>query len=118
LFRGEASVKTQFQTLEAVAKQRTAEANGTDVNLQAWAPDTLEEINENTPVLMREAYDYYRTPRVQHPNSPNRFRFTSVDKIKSFSASSQIGTYLTQPMLLIVGTEADTRVYSRIAPDC
>ncbi|CAI8839646.1 hypothetical protein CN890_02150 [Priestia megaterium] len=112
MFRGEASVETQLQTLEAVAKQRTAEANGTEVNLQTWAPDTLEEIDENTPVLMREAYDYYRTARAQHPNSTNRFKFTSVDKIMSFSASSQISIYLTQPMLLIVGTEADTRGYS------
>ncbi|MBG9587127.1 alpha/beta hydrolase [Cytobacillus firmus] len=112
MFRGEASVETQLQTLEAVANQRTAEANGTEVNLQTWAPDSQEDIDENTPMLMREAYDYYRTPRAQHPNSPNRFRFTSVDKILSFSASAQIGTYLTQPMLLIVGTEADTRGYS------
>ncbi|WP_339321774.1 alpha/beta hydrolase [Paenibacillus sp. FSL W8-0194] len=112
MFRDEASVETQLQTLEAVANQRTAEANGTEVNLQTWAPDSQEDIDENTPVLMREAYDYYRTPRAQHPNSPNRFRFTSVDKILSFSASAQIGTYLTQPMLLIVGTEADTRGYS------
>ncbi|WP_429582318.1 alpha/beta hydrolase [Priestia megaterium] len=112
MFRGEASVETQLQTLEAVAKQRTAEANGTEVNLQTWVPDTLEEIDENTPVLMREAYDYYRTARAQHPNSTNRFKFTSVDKIMSFSASSQISIYLTQPMLLIVGTEADTRGYS------
>jgi fermentation-respiration switch protein FrsA (DUF1100 family) len=100
------------QTLEAVAKQRTAEANGTEAHLLTWAPGTLEEIDENTPVLMHEAYDYYRTPRAQHPNSPNRFLFTSVDKLMAFSASSQISTYLTQPMLLIVGTEADTRGYS------
>ncbi|RBN37579.1 hypothetical protein DMN50_29760, partial [Priestia megaterium] len=52
------------------------------------------------------------TARAQHPNSTNRFKFTSVDKIMSFSASSQISIYLTQPMLLIVGTEADTRGYS------
>lgn len=112
MFRGEVSVETQLQTLEAVAKQRTAEANGTEMNQITWAPDALEEINEDTPVLLREAYDYYRTPRVQHPNSTNRFQFTSMDKLMSFSASSQISTYLTQTMLLIVGTEADTRAYS------
>lgn len=112
MFRGEGSIETQLQTLEAVAKQRTAEANGTEAHLLTWAPDTLEEIDESTPVLMREAYDYYRTPRAQHRNSPNRFLFTSVDKLMAFSAPSQISTYLTQPMLLIAGTEADTRAYS------
>ncbi|MCK0472813.1 alpha/beta hydrolase [Halalkalibacter sp. APA_J-10(15)] len=112
MFRGEGNIETQFQTLEAVAKQRTAEANGAEVHFLTYAPDTLEEIDENTPVLMREAYDYYRTPRAQHPNSPNRFRFTSVDKLMAFSAIGQISTYLTQPMLLIVATEAETHAYS------
>ncbi|MDP9726464.1 fermentation-respiration switch protein FrsA (DUF1100 family) [Priestia aryabhattai] len=112
MFRGEASVETQLQTLEAVAKQRTAEVNGAEAHFLTYAPDTLEEMDENTPVLMREAYDYYRTPRAQHPNSPNRFLFKSVDKLMAFSATTQISDYLTQPMLLIAGTEADTRGYS------
>ncbi|MFS0907111.1 alpha/beta hydrolase [Priestia aryabhattai] len=112
MFRGEASVETQLQTLEAVAKQRTAEVNGAEAHFLTYAPDTLEEMDENTPVLMREAYDYYRTPRAQHPNSPNRFLFTSVDKLMAFSATTQISDYLTQPMLMIAGTEADTCAYS------
>ncbi|WP_455931082.1 alpha/beta hydrolase [Priestia aryabhattai] len=112
MFRGEGSIETQLQTLEAVAKQRTAEVNGAEAHFLTYAPDTLEEIDENTPVLMREAYDYYRTPRAQHPNSPNRFLFKSVDKLMAFSATTQISDYLTQPMLLIAGTEADTRGYS------
>lgn len=112
MYRNQGDVATQLQTLEAAAEQRTVEAKGTEAMLLTWAPDTLEEINENTPVLMREAYDYYRTPRCQHPNSPNRFLFRSVDKIMAFSATSNMSNYLTQPMLLIVGTEADTRNYS------
>jgi len=112
MFRGEGSIEAQLQTLEAVAKQRTAEVNGAEAHFLTYAPDTLEEMDENTPVLMREAYDYYRTPRAQHPNSPNRFLFTSVDKLMAFSATTQISDYLTQPMLLIAGTEADTRGYS------
>ncbi|GAB1810712.1 alpha/beta hydrolase [Priestia megaterium] len=112
MFRGEGSIETQLQTLEAVAKQRTAEVNGAEAHFLTYAPDTLEEMDENTPVLMREAYDYYRTPRAQHPNSPNRFLFKSVDKLMAFSATTQISDYLTQPMLLIAGTEADTRSYS------
>lgn len=112
LFRGDGSATTQLQTLEAVAKQRTAEAIGTEAMYLTYAPDSLAEINETTPVLYREAYDYYRTPRAQHPNSTNRFLFSSVDKIMAFSATNQISTYLTQPLLLIAGTEADTRSHS------
>lgn len=29
-------------------------------------------------VTMREAHEYYRTPRAQHPNSPNKVMFTSL----------------------------------------
>ncbi|WP_310232830.1 alpha/beta hydrolase [Brevibacillus nitrificans] len=111
MFRGE-DAAANLQTLEAVAKQRTAEAKGAEAMFLNWAPNCAEEINENTAVLMREAYDYYRTPRAQHPNSTNRFLFSSLDKLMAFSASSQIGTYLTQPLLLVVGSEADTRSYS------
>lgn len=111
MFRGE-DAAANLQTLDAVAKQRTAEARGAEAMYLNWAPNCAEEINENTAVLMREAYDYYRTPRALHPNSTNRFLFSSLDKLMAFSASSQISSYLTQPLLLVVGSEADTRSYS------
>ncbi|MGF9909295.1 alpha/beta hydrolase [Brevibacillus porteri] len=111
MFRGEDPAAT-LPTLEAVAKQRTAEAMGKESMFLNWAPHSLEEINENTSVLMREAYDYYRTSRAQHPHSTNQFLFKSLDKIMAFQATTHISTYLTQPLLLIVGTEADTRSYS------
>ncbi|MED1644465.1 alpha/beta hydrolase [Brevibacillus agri] len=111
MFRGEDSAAA-LQTLEAVAKQRTAEAKGTDSLFLNWAPNTLEESRQAPSVLMREAYDYYRTPRAQHPNSTNRFLFRSLDKVMAFSATTLISTFLTQPLLLIAGSEADTRSYS------
>ncbi|MFL0374730.1 alpha/beta hydrolase [Paenibacillus amylolyticus] len=115
MFRGEntgGTVSTQLQTLEAVAKQRTAEANGAEAMFLTYVPDSPEEFDENTPALMREGYEYYRTPRAQHPNSTNRFLFRSVDRIMAFSALSQLSTYLTQPLLMIAGTEANTRGFS------
>ncbi|MGF9819224.1 alpha/beta hydrolase [Brevibacillus agri] len=111
MFRGEDSAAA-LQTLEAVAKQRTAEAKGTDSLFLNWAPNTLEESRQAPSVLMREAYDYYRTPRAQHPNSTNRFLFRSLDKVMAFSATTLISIFLTQPLLLIAGSEADTRSYS------
>ncbi len=111
MFRGEDSAAA-LQTLEAVAKQRTAEAKGTDSLFLNWASNTLEESRQAPSVLMREAYDYYRTPRAQHPNSTNRFLFRSLDKVMAFSATTLISTFLTQPLLLIAGSEADTHSYS------
>lgn len=102
----------QIGTLEMVANQRTAEARGADPLYAPFVPETLEEINENTPDLLREGYDYYRTPRGQHPNAKGRFLLTSMDKMFAFSAFDQIPELLTQPMLLIAGSRADTKVFS------
>jgi fermentation-respiration switch protein FrsA (DUF1100 family) len=64
---------------------------------------------------MREAHEYYRTPRAQHPNSTNQMLFTSNDRIMAFDAFSQLGTLLTQPALFIVGTKAGSRWQSELA---
>ncbi|WP_105971151.1 alpha/beta hydrolase [Streptomyces geranii] len=105
-------VAEQIKSLEMVAAQRTAEANGAEHAYAPFVPETLEEINENTPDLLREGYDYYRTPRGQHPNSKGRFLLTSMDRMFAFSAFDQIPQLLTQPMLLIAGSKADTKVFS------
>ena len=105
-------VAEQIGTLEMVAQQRTAEARGAEPLYAPFVPETLDEINENTPDLLREGYDYYRTPRGQHPNSKGRFLLTSMDKMFAFSAFDQIPELLTQPMLLIAGSKADTKVFS------
>jgi fermentation-respiration switch protein FrsA (DUF1100 family) len=105
-------VSEQIRTLELVAQQRTAEARGAAPAYAPFVPETLEEIDDNTPDLLREGYDYYRTPRGQHPNSKGRFLLTSMDKMYAFSAFDQIPELLTQPLLLIAGSKADTKVFS------
>lgn len=99
-------------TLQAAAAQRTAEARGAQPVFAPFTPERLEDIDDNTPVMLREAYDYYRTPRGQHPNAKGRFLLTSLDKMLAFSAFNLIPSLLTQPLLLIAGSKADTKVYS------
>jgi fermentation-respiration switch protein FrsA (DUF1100 family) len=101
-----------IQTLEAAATQRTAQARGADPVYAPFVPERLEDINENTPTMLREGYDYYRTARGQHPNSKGRFLLTSLDKMLAFSTFQLIPTLLTQPMLLVAGSIADTKVFS------
>lgn len=114
LFRAQGK-EASLATIQAANVQRTAEANGAELQYIPWVPNSLEEIDENTTTLMREAYDYYRTPRAQHPNSTNRFLFRSVEKILTFSAFSNLDTLLTQPLLIIAGAEADTLMFSEEA---
>lgn len=99
-------------TLQAAAAQRTAEARGAQPAYAPFTPERFEDIDDNTPVMLREAYDYYRTPRGQHPNAKGRFLLTSLDKMLAFSAFNLIPSLLTQPLLLIAGSKADTKVYS------
>ncbi|MCO7262344.1 alpha/beta hydrolase [Dickeya zeae] len=106
------SPENQIVMLEAAAAQRTAEANGAAPVYLPFVPEKLEDINENTPMMLREGYDYYRTPRGQHPNAKGSFLMTSLDKMLAFSTFSLIPTLLTQPLLLIAGNEADTKIYS------
>jgi fermentation-respiration switch protein FrsA (DUF1100 family) len=105
----------QIKTLEAAAAQRTAEARGGKPAYAPFVPESLEDINENTPTMLREGYDYYRTPRGQHPNSKGRFLLTSLDKMLAFSTFEQIPNLLTQPLLLIAGSNADTKIFSEQA---
>lgn len=107
-----ATSESKQATLKAVADQRTAEAKGAEPMYVPWAPCSPEEINENTPVLFSEAYDYYRTPRAQHPNSPNKMLFVSIDRLMAFSAFGLINELLHKPLLLIAGSKADTLYYS------
>jgi fermentation-respiration switch protein FrsA (DUF1100 family) len=104
-----------IKSLEFVAHQRAAEANGTQPIYVPFVPEKFEDINEHTPVMLREGYDYYRTPRGQHPNSKGRFLFTSLDKMTSFSVFDYLGDFLTQPLLLIAGSKADTKFFSEQA---
>lgn len=102
----------QIKSLEAAAAQRTAEANGAARVYVPFVPERLEDIDNNTPTMLREGYDYYRTHRGQHPNAKGRFLLTSIDKMMGFSTFPLIPTLLTQPLLLIAGSKADTKPYS------
>ena len=104
-----------IKSLEMVAYQRTAQANGAELMYVPFVPEKFEDINERTPDMLREGYDYYRTPRGQHPNSKGRFLFTSIDKMTAFSVFDYLGDFLTQPLLLIAGSKADTRIFSEQA---
>lgn len=109
---GKVTLEQQLETMQAVAKQRTAEANGAEPKYEAYVPNVVDE---TTVRDMVEAHEYYRTPRGQHPNSKNLILVRSYDKILSYSAFSQIDNYLTQPLLMIAGSEAGSRWQSEKA---
>lgn len=104
-----------INSLEFVRHQRTAEANGAEPMYVPFVPEKFEDINEQTPAMLREGYEYYRTSRGQHPNSKGRFLFTSLDKMTTFSVFDYLSDFLTQPLLIIAGSKADTKFWSEQA---
>jgi len=112
MFGHPVSALEMIRTLEAAAAQRTAQARGVAPVYAPFVPERLEDIDEHTPTMLREGYDYYRTPRGQHPNAKGRFLMTSLDKMYAFSTFNLLPLLLTQPMLLIAGSNADTKVFS------
>jgi fermentation-respiration switch protein FrsA (DUF1100 family) len=109
-WEGTGKASDQIATLKAVAAQRTAEANGAAPMYVEYVP---EKIDNTTHRDMREAYTYYRTGEYKHPNSPNKMLFTSLDKMIAFTGFDQIDTLLTQPLLVIAGSEAGSLWHSR-----
>ena len=68
--------------------QRNTAVNGDEQLIITWIPNSLQEAKEAkiTDIDVLEAVDYYRTPRGQHTNSPNRVDITSFASIISFDA--------------------------------
>ncbi|NML39181.1 alpha/beta fold hydrolase [Chitinophaga sp. G-6-1-13] len=100
------------QRLDEVGKQRTREANGEPVKYVNYVFNTREEIPAGATGMYREGYEYYRTPRGQHPNSQNKYIFTSLDKLMAFTALDHVEMISPRPLLLIIGKEADSRYFS------
>lgn len=104
-------------TLANAAEQRTREANGEPVLYMPRIPDSKADLKDSDPAFLHEAVDYYRTPRAQHPRATNKLALRSMPLIISFSAFDQVADLLTQPLLIISGSESDTHYFSQQAYD-
>ncbi|KAK9696003.1 hypothetical protein K7432_012690 [Basidiobolus ranarum] len=113
---GSLSFEELQQGLQEAARQRTREAKGEEPYLSNWVPKTASDAATLPPrSLYKEAYDYYRTPRAQHPRSTNEYVFRSMDKLVQFSAFNFVHLISPRPILLIAGTDADTKYLSENA---
>jgi len=109
---GALSDEARLARLQEVAEQRSREARGEPVRLVPVVPDSEAEFTAQTPESYRQGYDYYRTARARHPNSPNRYVFTSLAAQMAFFPSQNIEALSPRPLLMIVGERADTRFWS------
>ncbi|NTW41950.1 MAG: alpha/beta hydrolase, partial [Cellulomonadaceae bacterium] len=100
---GTGTVADQLAALEGIGAIRTAMANGADPVYGTYVPEVGDT---SAPRDMQEAAEYYLTPRAQHPNTPNTLLLTSVNHVIGFNAFSEASTLLTQPLLIVAGSEA------------
>ncbi|MFF4741534.1 alpha/beta hydrolase [Streptomyces sp. NPDC001268] len=94
-----------LETLEAICRQRTAEARGAEPLITTYIPDSPEQREQVgvSDVDIVNAVDYYRTSRGQNSNSPNRLRFSGLQAALGFDAFHLAEVLLTQPLQVIVG---------------
>jgi len=91
--------------LENIGKQRTAEARGAEPMITNWIPNSQEEREQAgiEDVDIKQAVDYYRTPRGQNECAPNKLRFTSLANVLAFDAFNLVEELLTQPIQIVTG---------------
>ncbi|MDB5744392.1 MAG: hypothetical protein JWR68_2707 [Polaromonas sp.] len=106
---GKATQAEQFAMLDAVAKERTAQASGAAPTYVNYVPKVGDK---TAPRDLQEAADYYLTPRGQHPNSPNKMLLTSLSALVSFTGFDRLDL-LTQPLMVVAGSEAGSLWHSQ-----
>jgi fermentation-respiration switch protein FrsA (DUF1100 family) len=106
---GKGKVADQIKTLNAAARQRTAEAGGA---APAYIPYVPAVGDRSAPYDLQQAADYYLTPRGQHPNAPNKMLVTSANYMIAFTGFDRVET-LTQPVMIVAGTKAGSVWHSK-----
>ncbi|EJB8474229.1 alpha/beta hydrolase [Citrobacter freundii] len=109
-WEGTTSESELISTLDAVAKQRTAEAAGGAPVYVNYVPKLGDT---SAPKDLQEAADYYLTERGKYPTSTNQMLMTSISTLASFTGFEGADVYLTQPLLIVAGSKAGSLWHSQ-----
>ncbi len=58
---------------------------------------------------LRQAWEYYHTPRAQYPTAPGYATLRSLNQIITYDAYHMAEVYLTQPMQIVAGSQAGSK---------
>jgi fermentation-respiration switch protein FrsA (DUF1100 family) len=94
--------------LDHAAKARTAAARGADPQAFPIFPAN-EAAARALGQYVYEGWEYYCTPRAYHPRSAQQMPWASVDKMAATNGFEYIDMVAPRPLLMIVGTKADTK---------
>lgn len=88
------------------SQARTADATGSGYATIPLAPLHEEDApNEE----LREAWEYYHTPRCEHPNAPGFALTRNLNQIITYDAYHKAEAFLTQPILAVAGSVAGSK---------
>lgn len=105
------TLEQRKELLRQIGEQRWREAEGAPV---AYGIGTPEHPAEDDAVG-REFYDYYRTPRGQHPSSTTATTLSSTPALMNFFPFANIELLSPRPVLFIAGEHAHSRYFSEDA---
>jgi fermentation-respiration switch protein FrsA (DUF1100 family) len=107
---GTTPVSAMLGTLAKVGAQRSAEAAGAAPVYVNYVP----ALGDTTaPRDLQEAADYYLTERGRYPTSTNQMLMTSISHGMAFRGFDGAETFITQPLLMIAGSEAGSLWHSK-----
>ncbi|WZB75318.1 alpha/beta hydrolase [Achromobacter insuavis] len=92
--------------LEAGSEARTADASNNAMATMPLAP-MKEEDAPNAE--LRGAWEYYHTPRCEHPNAPGYALLRDLTQIITYDAYHKAEAFLTQPILAVAGSNAGSK---------
>lgn len=93
--------------IEAMAKQRTAEAAGAARHVINYLPDSVETGKQAgiSDIDVLEATEYYKTPRGQQPNGASSGLFSFNSAAMGWDAFLNAEVLLTQPLMVVMGSK-------------
>ncbi|MDD0441638.1 alpha/beta hydrolase, partial [Shigella sonnei] len=92
--------------VEAGSNARTSDISSGEYAVMPLAP--MKESDAPNEEL-RQAWEYYHTPRAQYPTAPGYATLRSLNQIITFDAYHMAEVYLTQPMQIVAGSQAGSK---------
>ncbi|MCQ8234168.1 alpha/beta hydrolase [Pectobacterium carotovorum] len=104
--------------IKSAVEQRLVEFKGGEI---AYIPGTVNKLDESTPAIQREFFDFYRTERGGYTPLGEKEALTtkpmlsSIGKFMNFYPFNDIETISPRPMLFITGDQAHSKEFSEDA---
>ncbi|WP_322060043.1 alpha/beta hydrolase [Paraburkholderia sp. J63] len=92
--------------IEAGSQARTSDASKAELATLPLAPLRKEDAPNKE---LEEAWEYYHTPRCEHPNAPGYMTARSLNQIITYDAYNKAEAFLTQPLQIVAGSVAGSK---------